>query len=432
MKTCARRILLVCLLAATLAVPRTAGAYSVFTHEELIDLTWTTAIRPLLLQRFPNTTPAQLRIAHAYAYGGCAAQDMGYYPLGNKFFSNLVHYVRTADFINNLLLQSRDVYEYAYAIGALSHFVGDTIGHSEAINPSVGIDFPKLAKKYGQIVVYEENPHAHVRTEFGFDVGQLYKQTFAPTAYLHYIGFRTPRQLLERAFVATYGIRLHDLMGKILPALNIYRWSVRSMIPAFAGAEEILHGKQFKPDTPGPSYDEFVNQLKTAGFERHWAYTYKKPGVGPHMLAFFIFIIPKIGPASFLAIKIPDQKTEEIYIQSVDHTADLYRQLLAELSKNPKGPIPLPDRDLDTGAKARPGGYALADNTYAELVHRLTRHSDETIPVNLQSDILDFYSDPNAPIHTKKNHKKWKRLQSELEVLKKMKVASAAAVATGD
>jgi len=432
LKSCARRILLVSVLTAALAVPRTSGAYSVFTHEELIDLTWTTAIRPLLLQRFPNTTPEELRIAHAYAYGGCAAQDMGYYPFGNKFFSDLTHYVRTADFINNLLLQSHNVYEYAYAIGALSHFVGDTIGHSEAVNPSVGIDFPKLGKKYGPIVVYEENPHAHVRTEFGFDVGQLYKRTFAPTAYLHYIGFRTPRKLLERAFVATYGIPLHDLLGKILPALNIYRSSVRTLIPAIAGAEQILHGKQFKPDTPGPSYDEFVNQLKTAGFERHWAYTYKNPGVGPHLLAFVIFIIPKIGPASYLAIKVPDERTEGMYIASVNRSADLFRQLLAELSKNPRGAIPLPDRDLDTGAKARPGGYILADKTYATLVHRLTRHSDETIPVNLQSDILDFYSDPNAPIHTKKNRKQWKRLQSELEILKKMKVASAAAVASGD
>lgn len=432
MKNCAWRIFLACVLTAVLVTPQSAGAYSVFTHEELIDLTWITAIRPLLLQRFPNTTPAQLRIAHAYAYGGCDAQDMGYYPFGNKFFSNLTHYVRTADFINNLILQSGNVYEYAYAIGALSHYVGDTIGHSDAVNPSVGLDFPKLDKEYGPIVVYEEAPYAHVRTEFAFDIGQLYKRTFAPTAYMHYIGFRTPKALLQRAFVATYGIRLHDLMGKIVPAMNIYRWSVRSMVPAFAGAEEILHGRQFKSDTPGPAYDEFVNQLKKAEFERHWAYTYKKPGIGPHLLAFFIFVIPKFGPASSLAIKVPDQKTEQMYIESVDHSADLYRRLLAALAKNPKGPIPLPNRDLDTGAKARPGGYALADNTYAKLVHRLTRHSDETIPVELQSDIFGFYSDQNAPIHTKKNHKAWERLQSELQILKKMKVATAAAVASGD
>lgn len=432
LKSCAPRIFLACVLAAALAFPRTTGAYSVFTHEELIDLTWTTAIRPLLLQRFPNTTPAQLRIAHAYAYGGCAAQDMGYYPFGNKFFSNLTHYVRAADFINNLLLQSHDVYEYAYAIGALSHYVGDTIGHSEAVNPSTGIDFPKLAQRYGPIIVYEEDPHAHIRTEFAFDVGQLYKRTFAPTAYMHFIGFRTPKPLLARAFFATYGIRLRDVTGKIIPATRIFRASVRTLIPAFAGAEEILHGNQFKPDTPGPAYDEFVNQLKHADFERHWAYTYKKPGIGPHLLAFFIFIIPKVGPASDLAIKVPDEQTEALYIASVDRSADLYRRLLAELTKDPKGPIPLPNRDLDTGAKARPGGYALADNTYAKLVHRITRHPDVTIPVELQSDVLDFYSDPSAPIHTKRNRGEWKRLQSELAILKKMEVATAAAVASGE
>lgn len=414
---------------AAMLAPQSAGAYSVFTHEELIDLTWTTAIRPLLLERFPNSTPEQLRIAHAYAYGGCDAQDMGYYPFGNKFFSNLTHYVRTGDFINNLLLQSRNVYEYAFAIGALSHYVGDSIGHSEAVNPSTGVDFPNLRKKYGPMVTYDEAPYAHVRTEWAFDIGQLYKRTVAPTAYMRYIGFRVPSALLQRAFVATYGIPLHDLMGRILPAMRLYRFSVRTLIPAFAEAEEILHGKQFAPDTPGAAYDEFVKQLKTAWFERHWAYTYKKPGVGPHLLAIFVKIIPKVGPASYLAIKIPEKQTEEWYIESVDRSADIYRRLLTELAKNPRGTVDIPNRDLDTGQKVRPGGYALTDKTYAQLVTQVTAKSNRVIPGELQQDILDYYADPNTPIRTKRNHRKWKRLMGELQTLKKMKVAPAQAVA---
>jgi len=133
-------------------MPWTTNAYSVFTHEELIDLTWRSAIRPLLLERFPGSTDAQLRQAHAFAYGGCDAQDMGYYPFGNKFFSQLTHYVRPGDFINNLFRESHNVNEYAFAIGVLSHYIGDSIGHSVAVNPSTGINFPKLAKKFGPIV----------------------------------------------------------------------------------------------------------------------------------------------------------------------------------------------------------------------------------------------------------------------------------------
>src|ERR1022692_3326005 len=83
-------ILLLLLLTSSLP----AGGYSVLTHEQLIDLTWADSIQPLLLRRFPMLTPAQLREAHAYAYGGCVIQDLGYYPFGKPIFSNLLHYVR--------------------------------------------------------------------------------------------------------------------------------------------------------------------------------------------------------------------------------------------------------------------------------------------------------------------------------------------------
>ena len=51
------------------------------THEELIDLVWDDSIRPLLLSRYPQTTPEELRQAHAYAYGGSVLQDLAIIPL---------------------------------------------------------------------------------------------------------------------------------------------------------------------------------------------------------------------------------------------------------------------------------------------------------------------------------------------------------------
>jgi len=414
------RVILTIVLAATVLI-QPSEAYSVFTHEELIDLTWKDSIRPLLLARFPGTTDAQLREAHAYAYGGCTMQDMGYYPFENAFFSKLTHYVRPGDFVNNLFREAHNVNEYAFAIGALSHYLGDVIGHSVGTNPSTGVAFPKLAEKYGQYVTYEEDPHAHVRTEFGFDVGQLSKRTFAPTAYLNFIGFHTPRALLERAFKRTYGFDIHGLFGRTRPALHSYRFAVRKFLPTFAGAEVILHKKQFGADNGSDGYKIFIKQLQEADYERNWAYTYKKPGIGPHLLAVVIKIVPKVGPAAMLAIKIPNEKTESWYIDSVNRTAMVYRELLDKLRKDPEMLIDLPNRDLDTGQKVKPGAYRLTDRTYAKLVQRLTKDETLVIPKRLQEDILNYYADPNAPIADKNNARKWKKLMGELEKIRQMK-----------
>jgi hypothetical protein len=418
-------------LSAAIFMPQPTAAYSPFTHEELIDLTWQDSIRPLLIARFPGATEAQLREAHAYAYGGCTMQDMGYYPFENAFFTDLAHYVRSGDFVNNLFREARTIDEYAFAIGALSHYVGDSIGHSMATNPSVAIDFSKLRHEYGAIVTYDEDPGAHVRTEFGFDIGQLSKRTFAPTAYMKFIGFHTPRTLLERAFRVTYGFDIHGLFGTTRVALHSYRFAVRKAIPAVAGAEVILHRTQFRPDTDNAAFQAFIAQLRKADYERHWAYTYRKPGIRLHLLAIVVRIVPKIGPASMLAIKIPNAKTENDYIESVDRSIEVYRHLLDELRENPHAVLDLPNRDLDTGAIAKPGTYALMDKTYAKLVKRLTSDGTVALPAGLKQDILDYYSDPNAPIVTKRNHRAWKQLTNELEKLREMKTVDDGQVARG-
>ena len=138
------------------ALDRPASAYSLLTHEQLIDLTWKESIVPLLLSRYPALTPAQLDEARAYAYGGCVIQDIGYYPFGDMSFSNLTHYVRSGDFVVNLFRNAQNANELAFAVGALSHYVGDSIGHSQATNLAVPIEFPKLRAKYGPTVNYAE------------------------------------------------------------------------------------------------------------------------------------------------------------------------------------------------------------------------------------------------------------------------------------
>jgi len=409
------------LLALTIVMlPSTAPAYSVLTHEELIDLAWKDSIRPLLVARFPNISEAELREAHAYAYGGSAIQDMGYYPFGKQFFSNLTHYVRSGDFIASLFRNAHNANELAFAVGALSHYLGDNTGHSECINPSTAVEFPKLARKYGESVTYDESPHGHVRTEFAFDIDQLSHHRLAPAAYLGHIGLKVPRALVERAFYETYGLHLNEVLGRERPAIRGYRTSVRSFIPRFAHAEAVLHGGGMPPDITDEAFEIFARDVQHADFQAHWAAMRKSPGFLTHMLAVLIFITPRIGVLSDLAIRGPNRDTEQLYVRSVNDTMAQFRDVLHRLKEQPGPPIVLPNRDLDTGELVRPGGYPLTDTTYAELLRRITAEPSRNVPFGIRRDLLAFYSNPNAPIVTKKNRKAWERVQEDLATLRVM------------
>jgi hypothetical protein len=420
-----------------------AAAYSVLTHEELIDLAWNDSIRPLLLARFPGATEAQLRIAHAFAYGGSAIQDMGYYPFGKKFFSNLTHYARTGDFVVSLLREARTINEYAFAIGALSHYLGDSIGHAQAINPATAAEFPKLERKFGSVVTYGESPHAHIRTEFAFDIDELSNSEFAPPAYLRYIGFQVPRKVLERAFADTYGFHIHEVLGPPYPALRSYRTAVRSYIPTFAQAEVVLHRHQFPPHPNDEAYRTFAERVARTNHERNWKHTYHGPGFRAHLLAILVFIVPKIGAISDLAIKIPTSQAEEEYLRSLNHTVDTLRATLHSLLPDPASAaipkadpppaalrdtdirtanlhdVDLPNIDLDTGNRVKRGDYPLADKTYDQLLARLTSRPERTIPEPLKKHLVDFYEGTGTTADLSQ------QIQEQLTLLKKMKTPHA-------
>ena len=396
------------------------AAYSVLTHEELIDLAWNDSIRPLLLARFPGTTEQQLREAHAYAYGGSAIQDMGYYPFGKQFFSNLTHYVRSGDFVAWLLQNARTPDELAFAIGALSHYFGDSIGHSEAINPATAVEFPKLRHEFGPSVTYDESPHSHVRTEFAFDVEELSDAAFAPPSYLRFIGLKVPREFLEKAFFSTYGFDIHELLGAAHPALRSYRTSVRSFIPAFAEAEIVLHRHQFPPHPEDEAYRIFAERVARTNYDRKWD-AYRGPGFKAHLLAILVFMIPKIGPLSDLAIKIPTHQTQDLYLLSLNHTVDAFRQALHRLAA-PDAYLALSNLDLDTGYRVNLGDYPLADETYAQLLDRITSKPDRIVPESLRQDIIGYYASLAPTTDSQK------KTISKLEVLKRMTATETTAL----
>ena len=404
------------MFAATFCAPNVA-AYSVFTHEELIDLAWNDSIRPLLLARFPSATDAQLREAHAFAYGGCAIQDMGYYPFGKQFFSNLTHYVRTGDFVVWLFRSARTIDEYAFATGALSHYLGDSIGHSEAINPATSVEFPNMRRKFGPIVTYGESPHGHIRTEFAFDVDELTDQAFAPPAFLRAIGFQVPRKLLERAFVNTYGFDIHEVLGRAQPALRSYRTSVRSFIPTFAEAEVVLHRHQFPPHPDNEDYRVFAQRVARTNYERRWKHTFKGPGFKAHLLAILVFVVPKIGAASDLAIKIPTPDTEDWYLRSENHTVDAFRRVLDKLKADFDTPLALANIDLDTGKRIKRKDYPLTDETYARLLKRITSKPERVLPPDLKENLLEFFAAPVTSMNESPE------VCQQLHVLEGMKVS---------
>lgn len=405
-------------LLLVLSSPVDCPAYSVLTHEAIIDAAWKDGIVPLLLQRFPNATPEELLRAHAYVYGGAIIQDLGYYPLGNKFFSDLTHYVRSGDFVLALIEESRDLNEYAFALGALSHYAADTSGHPLATNLAVAMLYHGLAQKYGPVVTYEDKPSAHLKVEYGFDVDQVAKGNYAPKAYHDFIGFEVSKPVLERAFAKTYSLEMSSVFVSVDLAIGSYRHAVSTVVPRTTKVAWHLKRNEIQHSDPSETKEKFIYHISNSGYRAEWGDVYEKPGFGARLKAFFLRWLPKIGPLSGLAFHPPTPEVEHLYMHSFNETLDHYRALLLAQQEDR---IQLPNDNLDTGVLAGPAAYRLMDETYAEL---LKRTSGKPISDGLRRDILSYYADLEKPFATKRNPQAWQEVIKELNALKAMPAAA--------
>jgi hypothetical protein len=391
-----------------------SSAYSVLTHEEIIDLVWMDTIQPLLLKKYPGLTAEQIKEAHAYAYGGAVIQDLGYYPFGSREFSNLAHYVRSGDFVRELLLESQDVNEYAFALGALSHYASDIAGHP-AVNQAVAIEYPKLRAKYGNSVRYAQDKAAHLKTEFGFDTLQVAKNRYSSEQYHDFIGFKVSKPLLERAFPVVYGVELKDVLTHEDLAVGTYRFAVSSLIPHMTKVALHAHQKDLIRETPNFAKRKFLYRLSRSEYEKEWGKDYEKPGLGTRIAATLLRFMPKIGPFKGLAFNNPTPQTEDLYIKSINATVDQYRAFIDQARTDT---LVLPNCDFDTGKPTKAAEYSLTDDTYAKLLGQLAdRHFDGMSP-ELRDNILAFYSDLSVQFETKKDADEWKSVLSELDKLK--------------
>jgi hypothetical protein len=334
-----------------------------------------------------------LREAHAYAYGGAIIQDMGYYPFGSKFFSDLTHYVRSGDFVAALIRDSQDLNEYAFALGALSHLAADNDVHPIAVNRAVPMMYPKLRQKFGDTVTYEDNPIAHLKVEFSFDVVQVARGQYAAQAYHDFIGFRVAKPVLAKAFQDTYSLTLEQVFKDLDHALSTYRYAVSSLIPEMtktawvAKKDEIL---KLQSQMTGRRY---VYRYPHRTYRKEWDGKYDRPGPGARFLAWLIQILPKIGPLKTLAFKVPTPAAEKLFLDSFAGTLQRYHTLLDETDKNE---TQFPNENFDIGKPTRRGDYRMADGAYEKLLERI-HPSLSQIPKDLRADILRFYGASGEP-----------------------------------
>ncbi len=407
------------LLLVTMILSGGGSAYSVLTHEEIVDLLWADEIRPLILKRYPGLSEEQIKETHAYAYGGAVIQDLGYYPFGSVEFSDLVHYVRTGDFVRALLQQSNDADEYAFALGALSHYASDIAGHP-AVNQAVAIEYPKLREKYGNSVRYAQDKTAHLKTEFGFDTVQVARNRYASPQYHDFIGFQVSKSLLERVFPLVYGLELKDVLPREDLAVGSYRYSVSRLIPEMTQVALQTHKKELMHETPDFAKQKFLYRLSRSDYEKEWGKDYVKPGLGTRILSTFLRIMPRVGPFKGLGFNNPTPHTEDLYIKSINTTVDRYRVLLEEVRADK---LVLPDYDLDSGNPTRIAEYSLTDDTYAKLLGQLAKSKFDRTTPELRDNILQFYSDVPAvaSIQTKNDKDSSAKL---LELLDQLKAAT--------
>jgi hypothetical protein len=409
------RAVFVWILVCGLIWPSPTRAYAVLAHEAIIDAVWETHIKPLLLSRFPGSTEEQLSEAQAYAYGGSIIQDMGYYPYGSHFFSDLTHYVRSGDFVQALLRDAKDVDEYAFAVGALAHYAADNDGHRLATNRAVPLLYPKLQKKYGDTVSYEQDPLAHTKTEFGFDVLEVAHESYAPDGYHDLIGFEVSQDLLNRAFQQTYGLQLKDVLVDEDKALNSYRHAVSKTIPTATKVAWSLKKDEIKADLPGVTKSKFRYNLSKSNYEREWGKNYQKPTLRERFLAFLYKLIPKFGPLKVLQFRTPTPEAQRMFRASFNTTLDKYRGLIADVRN---GHLDLPNDNFDVGEATGPGKYAMNDDAHAKLLDKLAAQKFAGMSAELREELLHFYSEPDAPYATKRDPKAWATVQSELGQLK--------------
>lgn len=381
------------LLTVLLAAAAPVRAYSVLTHQAVVDSTWDDCIAPLLRRHYPaGNTPEALEEAKSYAYGGAILQDMGYYPLGSSLFTNLTHYVRSGDFVRNLLRQARNRNEYAFALGALAHYAADNTGHPEGTNQIIATVYPDLKQQFGPVVTYEQATVRHTELEFSFDVVQVAAGRYRTQDYHKAIGFRVAKDVLERAFQQTYGLELGQVFLNVDASIATFRFAVNQLLPAAARAAWHHKRKEIRALSPRARRRDYLYKNHPHKFRQEYGPDYERPGFGARLLAGVLRLLPKIGPLKPYAFKLTDEAGALQFHRSYRASLARFCALTKAQPADTTATAPLPDTNLDTGQPTRPTAYALADQTYGKLLRELHQRRFEHLTPALRQALLTFFA----------------------------------------
>jgi hypothetical protein len=398
-----------------LFIPSTTKAYSILTHEALIDASWVKSIQPLLIEKFPGATEADLKLAHSYAYGGSLMSDIGYSPFGSTYFTNLIHYVRSGDFVENLISEAQNLNEYAFALGSLCHYMGDSYGHSIGTNRVVPMVYPKVGKKFGEVVTYEQDHTSHTRTELAFDVLQLARGNYASQGFHDLIGFNVAIPVLERAFYKTYGQNINDIFGNIDRSVNNFRWAVNGLMPTITRSAWVLKKDEIKEMQPGITAKKFHYKMKRKKYYAEYGHEIDKPDFGERMLAFFISILPRLGPLKTFRFKEIGHDGEKQFIKSFDTVMSHYAAALNNLHT---GKVNLANVNFDTGKETNADDYLLADDTYSQLLLNLQDNKFSYLTGSLKENVISFYATADTITFAKRDASEWKKTRLAIQEIK--------------
>lgn len=397
--------------------PAGSQAYSLLTHEAIIDASWKNSIEPLLLKKYPQSTKDQLIEAHSYAYGGAIMPDIGYSPFGSMIYTDFVHNVRSGDFVEALLDEAENLNEYAFALGSLAHYTADSYGHRIGTNVAVPLVYPKVQAKHGDVVTYADHKLSHSRMELAFDVLQTARGNYASKAYHDFIGFNISRPVVERAFAKTYGIDVNDVFGSMSVAISTFRWTIKNLLPNIVRTAWAKKKGDIKKLNPEATARNFSYRMKNRTYYHQFGKDFQKAGFFPTVIAVVVPFLPKIGPLAKLRFKTPTPQAEKLFIQSFDSTLVHYQGAMRILRT---GRLQLPNRTLDTGYKTIYGEYSLADENYGDFLLMLNKKQFENISPEIRDNLISFFSTAKPPKH-QKGQQEWEEIAEALNTLRQSK-----------
>lgn len=402
-----------------LVCPPPSEAFSVLAHQALVDQAWKDQVVPLIRHRFPNATQKDLDDARGYARGGSHLPDLGYFPLGSDLFTDLIHYVRTGDFVSRLLAEANNPQEYAFALGVLGHYEADTIGHPQATNRAVPIIFPDLAAQYGDSVTYAQSPGSHLQTEFRFDILQAAHRGEVPELFEHSIEFQVPKEFLERVFCETYGLELKDIFKNYDVALLTYRWGFRTLIDEVTGISWQLYRSDIETLQPGVTEKDFVSTMSPEEFEKQFGDAFLQPGYFVRFVGVAGNLVPNVGPLKRLPYKPLPENVQKLYFGAFHNASEQYHVKLVEIAKT-KGRVRLPNLLLDTGEPDKPGSYPPADKVYIELLDLHATDHFARMPAPLVRDVLLHFRNREAALGIEATDLDREEARGEIRVLQEM------------